>query len=142
MNIRGLIAVVILLGVTAGLAAQNRGSRSSPPIPSLPQTFFTAEHRIRVVPVATGLSHPWSVALLPSGPSTPLGAGDMLVTERDGRLRIVRNGVLDPTPVSGVPAVHRGALAGLLDIALHPKFAENRLVYLSYSKPGDGKLST
>ena len=133
MSIRGLMAVVIVLGVTAGVAAQNRG-RSSPPIPGLPQTFFTAEHRIRVVPVATGLSHPWSLAFLPDGA--------MLVTERDGRLRIVRNGVLDPTPIAGVPAVHRGALAGLLDVALHPKFAENGFVYLSYSKPGDGKRST
>ena len=62
--------------------------------------------------------------------------------EREGRLRIVRNGVLDPRPVTGVPAVRAAALGGLLDVALHPKFAENKLVYLSYSKPGDNRLVT
>ena len=57
----------------------------------------------------------------------------MLVTERAGRLRIVRNGVLDPTPVAGVPKVQAGGTSGLLDVALHPKFAENNLVYLAYN---------
>jgi glucose/arabinose dehydrogenase len=63
--------------------------------------------------------------------------GDMLVTERAGRLRVVRNGVLDPTPVSGLPQIRAASLGGLLDIALHPNFAQNRLIYLAYSKPGD-----
>jgi glucose/arabinose dehydrogenase len=63
--------------------------------------------------------------------------GDMLVTERAGRLRIIRNGVLDPEPITGVPRIQASGTAGLLDIALHPKFAENSLVYLAYntSKP-------
>ena len=76
--------------------------------------------------VATGLVNPWSLAFLPNG--------DILVTERPGRLRIVRNGVLDPTPIAGVPVPHVAALAGLLEVALHPRFAENRIVYLTYSK--------
>src|SRR5207247_703251 len=59
---------------------------------------------------------------------------EMLVTERGGQLRMVRNGVLDPQPIAGVPAVYRGGYDGLLDIALHPQFAENHLVYLNYSK--------
>ena len=64
---------------------------------------------------------------------------DMLVTERDGRLRIVRNGVLDPKPIAGVPPVQVVSLWGLMDVALHPKFAENKLLYLSYMKPlGNG----
>jgi glucose/arabinose dehydrogenase len=64
----------------------------------------------------------------------------MLVTERPGRLRIVRNGVVDPTPIAGVPAVHAQGLGGLMGLALHPRFAENRLVYLSYTKPlGEGR---
>jgi glucose/arabinose dehydrogenase len=60
------------------------------------------------------------------------------VTERPGRLRIVRNGVLDPAPVKGLPAIQAAGLAGLMDIALHPRFAENKLVYLTYHKPAGG----
>jgi glucose/arabinose dehydrogenase len=82
---------------------------------------------MRAVVVAKGLSHPWSLAFLPDG--------DLLVTEREGRLRIIRKGVLSPEPISGVPKVSTARLAGLMDIALHPQFASNRLVYLTYSKP-------
>jgi glucose/arabinose dehydrogenase len=68
----------------------------------------------------------------------------MLVTERGGRLRVVRNWVLDPTPVAGVPQVQTGGLQGLMDVVVHPRFAENRFVYLAYHKPlprigADGK---
>src|SRR5215468_7423707 len=103
-----------------------------------PWTYTTSERgtRIQVSVVTKGLSHPWSLLWLPNG--------DMLVTERAGRLRIVRNGVLDPQPITGVPKVQSGGTSGLLDIALHPKFAANGLVYLSYnvSKPkADGKGS-
>jgi glucose/arabinose dehydrogenase len=66
----------------------------------------------------------------------------MLVTEREGRLRVIRNGVLDPTPIAGVPRVFARVLGGLLDVALHPRFAENRFVYLAYSKPGENNLSS
>jgi glucose/arabinose dehydrogenase len=92
--------------------------------------FDTAEqHRLRVVVVARGLVNPWSLAFLPDG--------SMLVTERPGRLRIIRNGVLDPTPVAGVPRVAAMRLCGLMEVALHPRFAENRFVYFTYSKPGE-----
>ena len=102
---------------------------NSPPLGDGPFLFETYEHRnIRVVVVAKGLSHPWSVAPLPDG--------SFLITERVGRLRVVRNGVLDPTPVAGTPQVHsQGTMAGLMDIALHPRFAENRWIYISYHKP-------
>jgi glucose/arabinose dehydrogenase len=83
--------------------------------------------RLRVVPVVRGLVNPWSLAFLPGG--------DMLVTEKEGRLRIIRNGVLDPKPIPGAPAVRVQGRSGLLDIALHPQFATNRLVYFSYLKP-------
>jgi glucose/arabinose dehydrogenase len=66
---------------------------------------------------------------------TWLPDGTMLVSERPGRLRILKNGVLDPTPVAGVPQVHAQGLQGLMDVVLHPRFAENRLIYLSYHKP-------
>ncbi|HUI80598.1 MAG TPA: PQQ-dependent sugar dehydrogenase [Bryobacteraceae bacterium] len=95
-----------------------------------PFVFDTAEqHKIRVVVVTRGLSHPWSLAFLPDG--------NMLITERAGRLRIVRDGVLDPQPLAGIPKVNAVRNAGLFDIALHPKFAENNLLYFTYSKPGE-----
>ncbi|HSG49103.1 MAG TPA: PQQ-dependent sugar dehydrogenase [Longimicrobiales bacterium] len=90
---------------------------------------------VQVVPVVEGLEHPWGMAFLPGG--------DILVTERPGRLRIVRGGVLDPDPVAGVPAVWANGQGGLLDVALHPEFAANRWVYLSFSKPSaDGNSAT
>lgn len=90
------------------------------------EVFRSTHHHYRVVTVADGLENPWAMAWLPNG--------DMLVTERPGRLRIVRNGRLLPDPVPGLPEVRRGGQGGLLDIALHPNFASNRLIYLSYSK--------
>jgi len=87
----------------------------------------TAHHDYRVVTVVDGLVNPWSMAFLPGG--------DMLVTERPGRLRIVRDGRLLPDPVPGVPEVFARGQGGLLDVVAHPDFASNRLVYLTYSKP-------
>jgi glucose/arabinose dehydrogenase len=127
------LAVVapVLFGLTV---SGQQGGRASLPLPALPQTFETAQQRIRVSAVATGLSNPWSLAFLPNG--------DMLVTERPGRLRIVRSGALDPQPVTGIPEVRAAVLGGLLEVALHPRFAENGFVYLSYSKEGDQNLTT
>jgi aldose sugar dehydrogenase len=90
--------------------------------------------RFRVVTVVDGLAHPWGMAFLPGG--------DILVTERPGRLRLVRNGKLQREPVGGVPEVWARGQGGLLDVALHPAFATNRLVYLSYSKPGPRGATT
>lgn len=95
----------------------------------------SAEHGYRVVTVAEGLVHPWSIAFLPGG--------DMLITERPGRLRVVRDGRLLPDPVAGVPEVFARGQGGLLDAVPHPDFATNRLLYLSYSKPlGDDESTT
>ncbi len=89
--------------------------------------FDTAEGgRIRVVVVTNDLEHPWSLAFLPGG--------DMLVTERPGRLRILRNYVLDPQPISGVPETYTAGGGGLLEVTLHPGFSDNNLVYLTYTK--------
>jgi aldose sugar dehydrogenase len=71
--------------------------------------------------------NPWSLAFLPEG--------TLLVTEKEGRLRIVRNGVLDPKPVPGVPTVRVQGRSGLLDVLLHPQFAANRFIYFTYLKP-------
>jgi glucose/arabinose dehydrogenase len=99
------------------------------PLPEGPVEFETLTHPIRVVPFVSGLANPWSLAFLPNG--------DMLVTEKPGRLRIVRNGKLDPRPIAGVPEVLAMGQGGLLDVALHPRFSENQLLYLTYSKSGD-----
>ncbi len=82
---------------------------------------------IRVVKLAEGLSHPDGLVFLPDGQT-------MLITERPGRLRVVRDGVLDPVPVAGLPALNNVGLGGLHDIVLHPDFAENALLYISYTK--------
>lgn len=82
--------------------------------------------KFRVV-VMKGLIRPYSLVFLPDG--------NMLITERAGRLRIVRNGVLDPEPIAGMPEVLDRSLKGLNDLALHPKFADNHLIYFTYYKP-------
>ena len=91
-------------------------------------------HDYRVVKVVDSLVRPWSIAFLPNG--------DMLVTEKPGRLRIVRKGQLLPTPVDGVPPVFARGQGGLLEVVLHPNFASNRLVYLSFAKPLADSAST
>ena len=125
-----LLTALVLPCLLAPGQAQE-GSRIGVPVPPLgdgPWVFDTAEqHRIRVSVVTRGLSHPWAMAFLPDG--------GMLVTERPGRLRILRGGVLDPQPVAGVPEVRNEGNGGLLDVALHPRFADNGLVYLTYTRP-------
>src|SRR5580693_7935290 len=99
----------------------------SPPLPDGPIVLDTGiQHQIRLT-VTKGLNQPWSMAFLPDGA--------ILITERPGRLRIVRNGALDPKPVSGIPEVKAQGLAGLMDLALHPRFSENKLIYFTYHKP-------
>ena len=98
--------------------------------------------RIKVSVVTKGLDHPWGMAFVPD-PSTPLGAGGtILVTERPGRLRVVRNGVLDPTPIGPLPEMAANGLGGLMDVSLHPQFAQNRLLYFAYSKKDPNQCAT
>ncbi len=118
---------VALLAACAGLLMAGEGL-------SAQETGRSALHDYRIVPVADGFEHPWSIAFLPGG--------DMLVTERPGRLRIVRNGRLLPEPVEGVPEVHAQGQGGLLEVAPHPDFASNRWLYLTYSKPLGNEAST
>ena len=102
----------------------------------------TAFHDFSVDTVTGGLVHPFSMVFTPEG--------DLLVTERPGRLRIIRDDVLIDDPVAGLPeilAIGQGAMpqdgreqAGMRDLILHPDFAENRLLYLSYTKPGADSL--
>ena len=114
-----------LILVTASFAQQvGRLPRIS--LPDASPVVDTVEGKIRVVPIGRGLSHPWSLAFLPDG--------RMLVTERSGQIRVIRDGILDPQPLAGAPKVHAVRLSGLMDIALHPNFAQNQLVYLTYTK--------
>lgn len=112
------------------------------PLGAGPFEYDTAEgQRIRVVVVTKGLSYPFSMTWLPDG--------SMLVTERMGKLRIIRNGKLDPQPVAGVPMNYGtgesglpGAVHGLMDVVLHPQFAQNRYIYLNYTRQIDVKRNT
>src|SRR5687768_3509576 len=98
------------------------------------EAISTEQARIEVRTVAEGLDHPWGIAFLPDG--------SMLVTEKSGALRRVdKNGTLGK-PIAGVPEVDARDQGGLLDVTLHPNFAQNRMVYLSFSEPGEGGNST
>lgn len=77
------------------------------------------------VTVIEGLEHPWAMVWLPNG--------EILITERPGRLRVVREGKLDPKAIAGVPEVFAVGQGGLLDVAIHPQFAQNRWIYLTYA---------
>lgn len=116
-------------------------SPSQAPVAVAPQGTATdallrsALHDYRLVTVADSLRNPWSMAFLPGG--------DMLVTERAGRLRIIRNGKLLPGAVPGLPRIRVAGQGGLLDVLPHPAYAANRLVYFSYAKPNaDSTQST
>jgi glucose/arabinose dehydrogenase len=143
-----LHALAILLA--AGIAFQTLAQQTVPfengypvapsgladqPLGPGPWTFKTGEGMdIRVVVVTRELEYPYALQFLPNG--------DLLVTERPGRLRILRNGVLDPKPIPGGPASHFamksglvGAVHGYMTMALHPRFSENGWLYLAYTKP-------
>jgi glucose/arabinose dehydrogenase len=129
----GRTTVLAWLLLAASVAAQ-RGPVGLParPLGDGPYVLETAEGgSIRAAVLTRELSLPWSLAFLPDGA--------ILVTERPGRLRLIRDGLLDPEPISGIPAVHTPGGGGLEEVALHPRFAENGLVYLTYTKSlGDG----
>ena len=118
--------------VTVAISAQQPPAAPPDTLADGPQIFDSSTRgpsgrpiaglTFRVVPMK-GLSYPYALAFLPDG--------SILITERAGRLRIVRNGVLDPQPISGMPAVLDRSLKGLNDVALHPRFSENGWVYFS-----------
>ena len=122
-----------LIAIAVVLAAQPGASRNGPAprvgaAPADPTPYAVQE-------VASGLEKPWDVAFLPSG--------DVLVTEKPGRLRVIRNGALLDAAVGGTPAVHHASQAGLFEASPHPDFAENRLLYLTYAvgRPGANTLA-
>jgi glucose/arabinose dehydrogenase len=126
-------------GRQAGAPVARPGGPGVPRVPSLPfpdtpQELDTLGPKIRVVPMAKGLVNPWGIAFLPNG--------DVLVTEKPGRLRVIRNGTLDPQPVGGVPEVYAVGQGGLLEVLPHPRFAENQFLYLTYSKSRERTAAT
>jgi glucose/arabinose dehydrogenase len=108
------------------IAAVCAASCSAPGNAAKPEAAApAASPKTVVTTIASGLEYPWGLAFLPDGA--------MLVTEREGRLRIIRNGALDPTPIAGVPAAFVENQGGLFDVVLHPNFPANGLVYLSFA---------
>jgi glucose/arabinose dehydrogenase len=134
------ITIVSLIGTAQQTVPFRNGIPVAPTglagkaLPAQPMVFDTGEgQKIRVSVLTSALENPWSIAFLPDG--------TILVAERAGRLRIIRNGKLEPQPVPGGPAAYvagesglPGAVHGYMDIALHPRFAETRYLYLTYNK--------
>jgi aldose sugar dehydrogenase len=119
--------------ITAGLLVSTASSAVTQDAGEFRRSTY---HDFRIVTVAEGLVNPWSMAFLPNG--------DMLVTERPGRLRIVRDGELMAASVEGLPEIYVRGQGGLLDVVVHPDFGRNSMLYISYSKPGeeDGSSTT
>ena len=118
----------LLLVIGSTLLAAELASAQQPPASPTHVSARNApvETGARRETVLEGLEHPWSMAWLPDG--------TMLVTERPGRLRVVQDGKLRAEPVAGVPPLLVQGQGGLLDIALHPRFASNRLLYMTMAQ--------
>lgn len=119
--LRSVLPLVLLASGT--VMAQGFGS---PPLGEGPFVLQTAQTKVQVSVVVRGLEHPWSLAFLPNG--------DMLITERAGRLRLVHEGVLASDAISGLPPILAKGLLGLMDVLPHPDFAQNQLLYFTYNK--------
>ena len=128
---RGVLSEEEINGLVAYLQRQRNeflGGRIKIPTPPAQLTISSERHAFRFETLVSGLDTPWGIAFLPDG--------TMLVTERVGRLRIVANGQLDPTPISGLPTIYVKQDGGLLDVAVHPDYAKNGWVYLAYVETG------
>jgi aldose sugar dehydrogenase len=146
-GIGNTLILLAITGCTDGQPASNRPTSAPPTSPSAAvaspnrptdtattntattnaatTNAATTNQTVQTTTVVEGLEHPWSMAWLPDGA--------MLITERPGRLRIVREGILNPRAIAGVPAVFAVRQGGLMDVSVHPQFAQNRFVYLTYS---------
>jgi len=121
------ITVIALLGVSLGAPAQAQRGQAPEPLSGGPWDLETESGPIHVTVLTNELESPWSLVFLPDG--------DMLLAERPGRLRVIRNGVLDPTPIDGLPDMFTQSISGLFGVVLHPDFEDNRLIYFAYPKP-------
>jgi glucose/arabinose dehydrogenase len=125
MNVRNRIVALVLGLLPLSLSAQI--GVPARPLPDSPFVIDTAEQGPVRVTVMKGLTLPWDLAFLPNG--------DMLVTERpSAQLRLVHDGEVDPEPISGLPEIGTANGGGLMSVKVHPQFADNGWVYLSYTK--------
>ena len=120
--------------VTAAIAAATVCLLTMAPAALAEEIERSQQHDFRIETLADGLEHPWGLAFLPDG--------GILITERPGRLRLYKDGALQSEPIAGVPEVVARGQGGLLDVALHPDFAGNGLVYLSYAGAGEDGAGT
>ena len=135
MRVSKTVTLVSIVLFVAGVAAcqSSAPGADNPAYPDPPEVDSGVSFSVQTV--VEGLAHPWSMVFVP-------GEDEILVTERPGRLRVVRDGRLVSDPVAGVPQVAATGQGGLLDLALHPDFAENRLLYFTYSVSGSGGASS
>lgn len=136
-----LLAFLLVVAIAAQAVAQTgygRGRSGLPRVELPDEPWIMNTHlipEVKVSVVARGINRPWSLAFLPKG--------DMLITERRGALRMVRDGVLVDEPIAGVPDdVLARSLAGMMEVAIHPHFADNGYVYLTYTRQVSGREGT
>ena len=136
-RVSGVMVAATAVFASVALLAQPRLAPNAPrfPLPTEPRVSDTFEQRIRVTVIARGIERPWGLLPLPDG--------DFLVSVRPtGQVLAIRKGKLDPTPLTGIPTTQTSRTTGMLDMALHPKFAENKLIYFTYHKPLGGDIYT
>lgn len=104
------------------------------PVPPAEVTIRSEKQTFKIETLVSGLDHPWGIEFLPDG--------RILVTERAGRLRVIRDGKLDPAPITGLPQIYVRQDGGLLDVIAHPDFAKNGWIYLAYTETGKAALSS
>jgi glucose/arabinose dehydrogenase len=134
MAMRGVVLATRPLWPGALLGGLAALILSAPALAADDRVIESEAGKLQVQTLVEGLAHPWGMAFLPDG--------DLLVTERPGRLRrLAKDGTLSD-PLKGVPRVFAEGQGGLLDVALDPDFAANHLVYISYAEPGEGGAGT
>ncbi|MDJ0845601.1 PQQ-dependent sugar dehydrogenase [Crocosphaera sp.] len=130
-----ILNAMILLGIGGCFSSSNSSNNSTiQPTTNQSSQASSTQPEVKQVTVIEGLEHPWAMDWLPNG--------DILVTERPGRLRIIKNGKLEPQPIQGVPEVFAVGQGGLLDVAVHPNFSENGYIYLTYASGNRGSNQT
>jgi glucose/arabinose dehydrogenase len=136
-RVGALVTAGVVLLASVALAQPRPPAPTAPrfPLPTEPRIYDTFQQKIKVTVVAHGIGRPWSLLPLPDG--------DFLIGVRPtGQVLAIRKGVLDPKPLTGLPAMRISRTTGMLDMVLHPKFTENKLIYFTYHKPLDGDKYT